>query len=598
MLLGAFWGVSADLDGYGDAQLYLYYSVVFFLLMLVFNLALNFYGKFRKLPQTLSNQFFLLACSFLTGIFFFLTNYAIKYIFRSIRQPYFYSFPRNMSFIIAILLFLWISNWKHRGLKGLTIGAAGLMALSWMYITIFGGVSPGQQSASSQESPNILVITAESLRFDYLGFNGNQGIVTPHLDSLAERGVSFENYYVQAPYTTSSLSALATGCYPYEQGSRIFGQKPDPTFPTLIGELGNLGYSVDLDISYFPALFPSLSSCSYQESSILHRAFRKLRESTYIFNDYAGNIFPSLFGSYCFGSSTSMRQTSRLLQKIRLHKAKPWFFWTHFDQNCHWPYESPPQFSELYEKEGDGRAEFSLDDLHYYNAHPEAINENVLMQIQSAYRAEVSCTDRLVGMIIDQLDNLELLENTVVIFSSDHGELLGEQGFIGHGQYLDEDLIHVPLIIYAPQHFTGGRRILKMVEEVDIAPTILDLCVGASSDFGSGRSILKSMSEGWSKDSVYSEVVRDEKYFFSSFIKNGRKLVWDSTRDEFFLYDLDRDKNETRNLSQQYPNRVLELQEQMLDFLGYPNLSQLRPEIDLKIDNDMKEKMKTLGYIK
>ena len=147
-----------------------------------------------------------------------------------------------------------------------------------------------------------------------------------------------------------------TGFYPYNHGARVFGQKPSPEFHPFINELAQEGYTIKTEFPYFSELFPNFShfDINHKDNNNIFSKFRyisnKAVEVQYIMNVILGNRLPFLFGKYCFGISSSMMQTSRLLRTIRLNRNKKWFFWTHFVNNCHWPYGAPPYFVRLYDK--------------------------------------------------------------------------------------------------------------------------------------------------------------------------------------------------------------------------------------------------------
>jgi len=599
--IGGIFGVTAILDGYGDTKLFIYYVLVFSFIFSVVNLILTLYERLRKITITVFNQLFLLSATFLSFFVLFVTNYMIKFVFKSIHQPSYYHFPRNLSFIFSLLFFFWLSSLQRKVPKNICIIFTVCLAFIWLYISVNGEISLKKDVTVNQDAPNVLLLTVESLRYDYLGCSGNREIKTPYIDKLAEKGVFFDNYFVQAPYTTASLSTLMTGCYPFKHESRAFGEKPDYRYRPFFEELVKKGYFVKIDASYFEELFPYHSIFDTQRSSILKKMMTRLEEVIYITNDRVGNYLPFLFGSYCLGNETSMKQTSRLLRRIRLHRNKTWFFWTHFISNCHWPYKAPPQFTKIYKKAMvSNKTTFSIEDLDYLNKNPDSITKEISKGIKIAYSAEVTCIDRQIGIIISKLKSLSLLKKTVIILSTDHGELLGETKYIGHGKFLVDKLIHVPLIIYTPDFgcFEEGKRINNLIEEVDVAPTILDICGIDSTKLFDGSSLLNIFnSKGWHKNSIYSEVVQDGKFFFACFRTKEHKLIWNAANNEFSLYNIIHDPYEKQNLINKLPEESAKMRHQFHNFLGYSNLFDLKPVIKPKIDKKMKEKMRALGYI-
>jgi arylsulfatase A-like enzyme len=478
----------------------------------------------------------------------------------------------------------------------------------WEFIFISGAFLSGNKIEDNKKSPNVLLLTIESLRYDFIGHNGNARIKTPYLDSFSEEGVVFDSYFVQAPYTTSSLSTLLTGFYPYIHGARMFGQKPKSEFQPFIKDLAEMGYAVRTDGSYFAELFPDFSHFEYGTikkrsfSSMIKFIFNRMTELQYIMNDISAHFLPDLSDRYCFGSRTAMRQTSRLLRNIRIHKNRKWFLWTHFINHCHWPYDAPLKYVKMYdENEGLKKISWSVDDLEKLNNDSKKITNQIQASIENIYSAEVSCIDKQIGLILNQIKMLKLYDNTMIIITSDHGELLGKTGYIGHGKFLRDELIHVPLIVHLGsfEYLKGGTRIDDFIEEVDIAPTILDVCGLSEKENYDGKSFVNLLNlKDWKRNSVYSEMIRDKKFFFACYREKEFKLIWNSTLDRYELYDLVVDPGENENISHDKPDISSEMERKFLNFLGYTSMNALIPNLEIKVDKDMEEKLKALGYIK
>jgi len=321
-----------------------------------------------------------------------------------------------------------------------------------------------------------------------------------------------------------------------------------------------------------------------------------------------GKYMPALFDRYCFGRTTSMHQTTALLRRIRVNRDKKWFFWTHFSENCHFPYRAPHSFVKMYSDNKSVRKSFDQEDMEYLNSNPEKITDEVKQELKVLYSAEVSCIDRQIGMILNSLKKLNLLEKTVILITTDHGELLGEYNYIGHGKYIKDPLIHVPLIIHIPGYYERGKRITQFVEEVGIAPTILDVCSIKRTERiqpFDGRSFLSLIySNEWYKNFIYSSVVRwDGETFRCAYRTKEYKLIWDSTKNGFELYDLMNDPGERENVIQRNPAVANELEQQLFAFVkkrsqNGDSLASLRPDTVMRVDEDMRETLKALGYIK
>lgn len=612
LLVGSAFGLDSIFYGYGDAKLFLYYLLIFCFLFLVLSLFLFIYSKLRRIPLTFYNGIFLLCVSFVSLLVFYILSFSMKFLLQhKIKGVVSYNKWNILailfiSFLVTSLFFIWISS-LHKRARGflLAVLIASFIA-PWVLIPLNERVFARKGISDAHETPNILLLTVESLRSDFLGINDEQ-MKTPALDALAKKGIVFENYFVQAPYTTVSITSLLTGQYPFHHKARLFGEKPDPQYRPFIEELAKKGYSVKLDNSFSSILFPETSryniNVNDEYASLGKALYFGLIELPYIINDQLGDLFPALFGQYCMGNTTSHRQSSKILHHLRFNRHKKWFYWAHFIHNCHWPYGAPPSFVEMHKNNNKSlKTYFSRADIERLNENPQNITAEVLQGIKIAYSAEVSCIDRQIGIIVDYLKKIDLLEKTVIIVSADHGELLGETGFIGHGDYLRDALIHVPLVIlYSGSGvLEGGKRVAPFVEEVDLAPTILSLCRIEEPPSYDGKSLLDILRfNRWQKSSVYSEVFRPrDKAFLTCYRTKEYKFLWDSTKDEVMLYNMISDPYEKENLVNQFSELAEQMKQQMLDFTGYASLSELKPDMREKIDEDMKDKLKALGYIK
>jgi arylsulfatase A-like enzyme len=603
--IAVIFGLESIFDGYGDGRLVVYYLIVFIPAFGVLSLILYLYGKWRKFTPTILNKIFLLCValiSFFILLFLFYTSkqYLISVSFFGSRF-FIFSFSLSLS-----LLFFWgVSSLHRKTYKYFIIALTTFSLAAWLFISLnleFGFI---EKKYATQEGPNILLLTVESLRYDYLGCNGNKEIKTPHIDALAEKGIVFDNYFVQAPYTTSSFSTLLTGLYPFKHKAILFGEKPLPQYHPFIEELNQKGYLVEIDAPYFSELFPD-NTC-YNRDAIFNKnipfyknIYNNLALIQSAINERLGTYMSSLSGQYCFGQITSMKRTTKLLRRLRLNRDENWFFWSHFVNNCHWPYSAPPHFLKMYSKGHSFlKTSYCEEDLEFFNKNPHSITDNVRKEIKAIYSAEVSCMDKQIGIIINSLKRLNLLKKTVIIISTDHGELLGEYNHFGHSRFVKDQLIRVPLIIYLPGYRESGKRIRDFVEEVDIAPTVLDICRVDSTQTFDGRSFLSLLNgKGWQKNAVYSSVVYKGKTFRCSYRTKEYKIVWDGEKDDLALYNIIIDPDEKVNLANKVPEVTRKLKKELLVFTGCNSLYDLKQTTEDIKDENMREAMRALGYVK
>jgi arylsulfatase A-like enzyme len=194
-----------------------------------------------------------------------------------------------------------------------------------------------------------------------------------------------------------------------------------------------------------------------------------------------------------------------------------------------------------------------------------------------------------------------LLDNTLIILTSDHGEGLGDHDEIGHVHQLYNTMIHVPLIISCPRLLKGGMKIGTRMRQIDLMPTILDLLHIKTGIKYTGDSLLPVV-KGRCADNrqVLSMTFTPEaKYNLVSLIEGHHKIIWNQDLNTYELYDLLNDPAEHENMVQRNNNKFGLMQKKLQLFLDNQNFSRklkTRRNIPGIIDEERKKKLKALGY--
>ena len=298
--------------------------------------------------------------------------------------------------------------------------------------------------ASQGQHPHVILITVDTLRADHLSSYGYHLRTSPTMDKLAEEGVRFERAYTPIPMTGPSHFSMFTGRYPQEHGARINGVSlpDDSKWLTVPQVLRRFGYTSGAFVSAWP-LIGRLTQ--------LHRDFdhydEELGRSYQVFHSmrWAGDV-----------TRPALRWLDENKDKAKL------FLWVHYF-DPHEPYNLREQFAspEQIRDPSPATLEYSAE-----------IQNRI-----RRYDSEIGYADSHIKRLLDRIDKLGMRDNTLVALVSDHGEGLGEHGFVGHGRWLFESTVHVPWIMRLPGKITPGRVVAQSVSTLDLAPTILDLAV-------------------------------------------------------------------------------------------------------------------------
>jgi len=359
--------------------------------------------------------------------------------------------------------------------------------------------------------PNILFIHSDQHRWDAVGANGNTDIRTPNLDALAASGANFDHYFVQAPVCMPSRMSYLTGQYPSRTGIMNNGPAlPENavTLPAVLGENGyfcaNIGklhflphsrrdhrekhpsYGFDhLEVSDEPGCYEDVYRNWVRETAPdqLDHISLGLPPAAKAWRDRMGIVETIRHASrvetrpVAFPGRSDVTHSAfvaeRTMAFLREHHRQQFFCVAGFF-SPHAPLVSPQECLDLYEPSKLQLPAFP-EDLDRSSAAPEYRDDGLRLARQGYY-ACVSEVDHHVGRILACLEELGLADRTIVVYTSDHGEWLGEHMQYGKGFPAHDCISRVPCMIrYSPAGLANGLRISDMVEAVDLMPTLLSL---------------------------------------------------------------------------------------------------------------------------
>ena len=465
--------------------------------------------------------------------------------------------------------------------------------------------------------PNILWICTDQQRFDTLGCYGNPYVHSPNIDRLAENGVLFENCYSQSPVCTPSRASFLTGRYPRTTRCRQNGQDIPPDEKLISRLLQDEGYVCGLsgklhvsrcNPSATPGTEPRIDD-GYDEfhwshdprsdwaTNEYHHWLRE-RGVEYHVESYNGSPYVQA------GMPAEVHQATWCAEKAInfIHaangKTSPWLFSINIFSPHH-PFDPPLEYLQPYLGRLDELPlpNYTLGELDdkpgvQQNDHRRAYNTPGLFPasemtdtehrlVRAAYWAMCDLIDAQVGRMVEALEQTGQLENTIVIFMSDHGEMLGDHGIYLKGPYFYEEAIHVPLIVSMPGTIPAGVRNSDLFELVDLAPTLLE-AAGAPIYAGiQGHSVWKTLTGAddppAARDDIYCEYYNAMPWHKSPTAQatmvrtQQHKLIAIHGLDEGELYDLAADPNETTNLwdSPEYAAVKLTLLKRLVDRMAW-----------------------------
>lgn len=445
---------------------------------------------------------------------------------------------------------------------------------------------------------NVLWICTDQQRFDTLGCYGNPYVETPNLDRLASRGMLFENAYCQNPTCSPSRASFLTGRYPRTTKCRQNGQKIDKTERLISKIFSENNYVCGLAGKlHINPCQPSV--CKGMEERIddgydvfhwshgghdgwaTHEYFQWLRERGVKFE--AKPVTGTDLVQY--GMDEEYHQTKWCTDKaINFIKANveygnSWFFSLNY-YDPHHPFDPPKDYLDKYldkldslplpnykKGELENKPLFQqLDHKGAYNHH-DSNNAAIVFDnmtewehrlMKASYYAMIELIDKQVGRLMETLEKCGQAEQTIVIFHSDHGEMLGDHGIYLKGPYFYEGAVHVPLIISCPGTIAENVRMKELVELLDLAPTLIEAGNLPKQPQMQGKSLWNMLKTGEGevihKEGVYSEYYNSMPWHKNptahcTMIFDGRyKLVSVHSTNEGELYDLKQDAMETNNL--------------------------------------------------
>jgi len=379
---------------------------------------------------------------------------------------------------------------------------------------------------------NVVLLTIDTLRRDVLGcYNGSN--LTPFIDTLQKKSIKFTNAYSTGPYTQASFPAILTSTLYLEYGR----QKGLSKKRTLISEVLQK---------------EGITTAAFHSNPYLSGFFGWNRGWNKFYDSMEDEVDEKV--PYIKAQEINEKVDKWLGSNYK--KEKPLFLWTHY-MDVHEPYVPNKKYIDIV----DPSLDISEDEMF-------SLFKNVLLKrdvsdsgkvelLKKLYLAHVREIDEAVKNFFEILEKNGILEDAVVILTTDHGEEFNEHGGLSHDGKFFQELIHIPMVIY-DSSLSSGKKCDCLASTLDISPTIVSLFGLEPVEAFQGISILPL--EKYKRKGIFGEAVdkhgshetgqEKDVYYY---LEGNLKIIYTETDDSWLLYDLEKDPKELNNIIKTSP---------------------------------------------
>lgn len=455
--------------------------------------------------------------------------------------------------------------------------------------------------------PNVIVVVFDAARMDRFGCYGYPRRTTPAIDAFSREALVFERARTPSPWTIPSHASLFTGLYPREHMADYPLAVLSDGAATIAEHLRVHGYST-FAISNNPLIGPE-SGLSRGLERLIGR--EKLNpQHTRSWRRRLGNLFGTL--------DSGARATNRTIRTMLPDATRPFLLFVNY-MECHWKYLPPSRFERRFAKRfsrmGSLRRRAAFRGRFSWEM-AQVLDADELAALSDLYDAELACLDESFGELLDILQRMRVLDDSILVVLADHGEMLGEHAMMGHGMALWRPLLHVPLLARFPDRRRG--RVQGLVDLTDIFPGLCE-----ESNLPTPRHLhhrnhqlnpfrLSHSERG--KEHVFAEWhrwpdarlqarrrraphVNFDRWPTAEAVEDGRYKLIVSEDGAGSLYDVENDPGETKDLTPVLPTVRSELQGTLQEWkAGHAAIGRsttLRPEDEQLITARLTE----LGYL-
>lgn len=344
-------------------------------------------------------------------------------------------------------------------------GQGGAIELLEPEVTGARSAAAPRRAVPSGKPPNVVLFLVDTLRADHLGCYGYERPTSPRIDAFAREGILFTRTVAQSSWTRPAAASLLTGQYPQRHGVHTLRDGLEPSVPTLAEVVRARGYRTAgfvTNVNVAPAW-------GFARGFDVYRYFPEDSASPRV-HAGADEIEPAIFDWIGEG-------------------AAPFFLYVHAT-DPHAPYAPPDPYAERFvDPSSQSDAEISAR-LGALKRNPAGATEADVRALVTRYDGEIAFVDAAFGRLLDELARRGLADDTLVIFTADHGEEFFDHGGFEHGRTLFRELLTIPLLMRLPQRLHAGVRSDVLARQIDVLPTVLDVLGVDPEPSLAGRSLL------------------------------------------------------------------------------------------------------------
>ena len=442
-------------------------------------------------------------------------------------------------------------------------------------------LAPACGGGAAEQRPNVVMISIDTLRPDFLGCYGHERPTSPLLDRFASEGVTFTDVTSASPWTLPSHASMLTGLYPSSHGVKNHDRQL--TKETLATRLLKAGYETMTVVNSHNigdkrfGLLRGFEKAHYQKESI------EDPETKLITNQ---------------GPKIAKRAIEFLRER---DPERPFFLFLHF-YDVHTDFTPDPKWRMEFVRPYDGELNGNTQQLISFRFGDEKLSEADTIFLEEMYEAEIRTFDEILGRLLDYLEIAGLSDETIVAITSDHGEEYNEHGSVLHGRTYYQEVIRVPILMRGPG-IPAGLQIDDPVHLIDLTRTLYSLIAVHPSEELDGIDLSPALrGEALPADRLlFSEADHNNRFQGDDVVDIKRllrvgdeKLIYNRLSGEKEYYDLATDPLEQVDLAASRPERVEELFRQLEEWMNRPVSTDSR-EIG-PMDATTEAELKRLGY--